>query len=696
VRDAADVAVVAELLGEYRNRAEQRLEEIYGSHGFGRNFQERAMAMYDELRAGIGAGPQAPLEAGEASGLTSLRWFESQRIRVAQIGAELQNARNEFFFAAVPAMLPQALREAAIRSMATFFTGYLRALNQGDAAAIYQLIGTTVRALESAASSDAVARLGVDAALALLKFDVVWCFKRESDRWLPIAVASDPAYAASETPDRTFADGDLGELSALTRGKTVVYPSTDGAPLAAFSLVRSFNMESMLWVPILFEDVCWGALALGRTTMTPIGEQERAIAEILAAQIAANVRARAALDELRTAHDALQQAQIRLRLDLNRQREIANVLQQAFIPKELPTIPDLSFDALYSPAEDDARVGGDWYDVFTLPSGLICFSVGDIAGHGLDAAVTMGLIRQALYASAVDAADPAEVLRKVNRIVDLQQTGLATAIVGFIDSQARTIVYANAGHPPPIMIRNERAEYAAIGGIPLGVLPDFEPAMQRLTYDDRSAFVFYTDGLIEFSRDVAQGQAALLAAVQSLIDGGDWRNAATAIRTKTIESERHRDDVAILVIRTGVMALGGGSSSQALPRFLSWDFDSRDAHTARAARGHMIEHLKEFTEPGSDIATAELILGELLANTVEHAPGRVHVSLDCTGDEPIAFVSDNGRGFKLRAKLPDDPLQEGGRGLYLVSTLAKHLRVRYRLEGGTEITTVLPMECRRS
>jgi anti-sigma regulatory factor (Ser/Thr protein kinase) len=91
-----------------------------------------------------------------------------------------------------------------------------------------------------------------------------------------------------------------------------------------------------------------------------------------------------------------------------------------------------------------------------------------------------------------------------------------------------------------------------------------------------------------------------------------------------------------------------------------------------------------------------MILGELLANTVEHAPGPVHVSLDCTGDAPAVFVSDNGRGFTLRAKLPDDPLQENGRGLYLVSMLAKHLRVRYRLEGGTEVTAVLPMECRRS
>ena len=385
---------------------------------------------------------------------------------------------------------------------------------------------------------------------------------------------------------------------------------------------------------------------------------------------------------------------MRLRLDLKRQREITNALQEAFIPKALPTIAGLSLDALYTPAEDDARVGGDWYDVFPLPDGQICFSVGDIAGHGLEAAVTMSLIRQALYASAIDAADPTEVLRKVNRIVDLQRSGLATAIVGFIDSAAKKLVYANAGHPPPIAVRNGVAAYMPVADVPLGVLADIGLTMQSIEYDERSAFVFYTDGLIEFSGDIAYGQAALLAAVRSLSEDGDWADAATKLRARTIESERHRDDVAILVIRTGEIALGGGSSSQALPGVRSWDFDSRDATAARAARVQMLEHLIRFAEEGSDVATAELILGELIANTVEHAPGRVHVSLDCTGDEPVAFIGDNGRGFKMRARLPDDPLEEGGRGLYLAATLARHLRVRERLEGGTDITVILPIDCR--
>jgi serine phosphatase RsbU (regulator of sigma subunit)/anti-sigma regulatory factor (Ser/Thr protein kinase) len=691
--EPTDLALVATLLRERRDHAAQVLAGIYRSHGFGRNFEERAMEMYDEFLEGIAAGRDAAYDAGEASGLTSLRWFDSQPLRVSQVGAPLQRARNEFFFGAVPALLPPELREPTTRAVATFFTGYLHALNQGDAAAIYQLIGSTVRALEAAPSAEAVAAIGVDAALALLKFDAAWCFRREDGRWSPIAVS--PARASTAA----FADRDLAGLEGLEGlvcGQTVICPDLHGASSAALSFARSFEMGSMLWVPIVFEDACWGALALGRTATSPIGDQERTIAEILAAQIAANVRARAALDQMQSALEALKRTQERMRLDLNRQKEIANALQQAFIPKALPTVPDLSFDALYSPAEDDARVGGDWYDVFTLPSGLICFSVGDVAGHGLDAAVTMGLIRQALYAAAVDAADPAEVLRKVNRIVNLQQAGLATAIVGFIDRAHRTIVYASAGHPPPVVVRNGRAEYMPIGGLPLGVLADFDPPLQHVTYDGRSAFVFYTDGLIEFSHDVEHGQAALLAAVQTLIEEDDWTNAATLLRARTVASERHRDDVAILVIRAGVMAQGGASSSQALPRFISWDFDSRDARSARAARSQVIEYLHRFTEAGSDVSTAEMILGELLANTVEHAPGPVHVSLDCTGDAPAVFVSDNGRGFTLRAKLPDDPLQENGRGLYLVSMLAKHLRVRYRLEGGTEVTAVLPMECRRS
>ena len=100
-----------------------------------------------------------------------------------------------------------------------------------------------------------------------------------------------------------------------------------------------------------------------------------------------------------------------LREQLRRKEQIVETLQQIYIPRAFPTVPGISFDAVYVPAEDDARVGGDWYDVFRLPDGRLAFSVGDVAGHGLHAAVTMGAIRQAIYVASLDSPDPAVVLR---------------------------------------------------------------------------------------------------------------------------------------------------------------------------------------------------------------------------------------------------------------------------------------------
>ena len=175
---------------------------------------------------------------------------------------------------------------------------------------------------------------------------------------------------------------------------------------------------------------------------------------------------------MRDALDALEESDRRLREQLRRKEQIVETLQQIYIPRAFPTVPGISFDAVYVPAEDDARVGGDWYDVFRLPDGRLAFSVGDVAGHGLHAAVTMGAIRQAIYVASLDSPDPAVVLRSVNRVLLLQQAGMATAIVGFLDPRTRVITYASAGHPPPLVAGPSGARFLEPGGIPLGILDD--------------------------------------------------------------------------------------------------------------------------------------------------------------------------------------------------------------------------------
>ena len=137
---------------------------------------------------------------------------------------------------------------------------------------------------------------------------------------------------------------------------------------------------------------------------------------------------------------------------LERTKRVAETLQEAFLPSQLPRREKLRIDANYVSAEEDALVGGDWYDAFELPDGRLCFSIGDVAGHGLSASLVVGKLRQAIFTLALDIDDPAAILRKVDHILRIIEPGtFATAIVGFVDAEESTMRYASAGHPPPIV-----------------------------------------------------------------------------------------------------------------------------------------------------------------------------------------------------------------------------------------------------
>ncbi|HYL26547.1 MAG TPA: SpoIIE family protein phosphatase, partial [Candidatus Nitrosotalea sp.] len=140
------------------------------------------------------------------------------------------------------------------------------------------------------------------------------------------------------------------------------------------------------------------------------------------------------------------------RLLAEREHRVADRLQRALLPEQLPAIPGNGFYAAYRPASDEADVGGDWFDAFALADGRVAVSVGDVAGHGLEAAVIMGEMRQAIRTAAIAAPDPAAVLDQVNRMVALREgVGMVTAIFGVYDPASSLLTYSSAGHPPPLL-----------------------------------------------------------------------------------------------------------------------------------------------------------------------------------------------------------------------------------------------------
>ncbi|MGM1079437.1 PP2C family protein-serine/threonine phosphatase [Streptomyces sp. H28] len=180
---------------------------------------------------------------------------------------------------------------------------------------------------------------------------------------------------------------------------------------------------------------------------------------------------------------------------------LALQLQQAIMPPaQAPLrVPDLSVAVRYRPAEAEQLVGGDWYDAVVLPSGLVLLCVGDVAGHGIEAATSMVVLRNALRGLAVTGAGPGQLLSWLN-IVAHHLTGAvtATAVCGLYDPDARTLRWARAGHLPPVLVRGDgAAPLPTVRGMLLGAVAEARYEEAEVTLTAQDTLLMYTDGLIE-------------------------------------------------------------------------------------------------------------------------------------------------------------------------------------------------------
>ncbi|MFG1948480.1 SpoIIE family protein phosphatase [Nonomuraea sp. NPDC048826] len=197
---------------------------------------------------------------------------------------------------------------------------------------------------------------------------------------------------------------------------------------------------------------------------------------------------------------------------------LALQLQQAIMPPTQGTleVPDLDIAVRYRPAEKEHLVGGDWYDAVMLPNGEVLLSVGDVAGHGIEAATGMVVLRNALRGLAATGAGPGQLLTWLNLVAHyLTNRVTATAILGLYDPGTRVLRWARAGHLPPILIRRgEVAEPDAVGGVLLGALADASYEEGRIELAPGDVLLMYTDGLIERrdrTLDHSQGQLLRMA-----------------------------------------------------------------------------------------------------------------------------------------------------------------------------------------
>lgn len=268
------------------------------------------------------------------------------------------------------------------------------------------------------------------------------------------------------------------------------------------------------------EDLPWGILSLG------------VVFSLAAAGVTENLVRR------RTRAEVLYQ----------QQRRVSEALQRSLLPRRLPDIPDWEFAARYVPATKGVEIGGDWYSLVEVDDDHLAVVVGDVSGHDMAAAGVMAALRYTIRALAKLGSAPDEVLDRAAKELDVvTDDHLATVLVGVVNTRTREITLASAGHPPPLMVHEGRAEFLEVTpGVPLGISGP-GPVLATFRFLPGSTLIAFTDGLIERRRESLETgfQRLAAAAAESPPTPGDLISHLLAELTSNDEE----DDIAILAIR---------------------------------------------------------------------------------------------------------------------------------------------------
>ena len=288
------------------------------------------------------------------------------------------------------------------------------------------------------------------------------------------------------------------------------------------------GIQSMLGVPMMAGGRVIGVMHVGSLAPRPFTSRDVEVLQLAADGAAAAVRSMMA------------------RAD----RAAVTAVQRSLVPSALPVVDGAEMAARYVPGS--GVVGGDWYDVFSLPSGELCVVMGDVAGSGLPAAVIMGRMRSALRAYALETPDPAEVLDRLDRKMrHFEPDALATVLYAVIDPGLDVMRLCLAGHFPPVIARpGQPAELArAAGGLMIGVAAGARRPVTTVPIPPGTLVCLYTDGLIERPGEpIDEGLARLCQAVTAQ----SAEAACAAVMGALVGSEHARDDVALLMFRHSV------------------------------------------------------------------------------------------------------------------------------------------------
>ncbi|MFJ6563038.1 SpoIIE family protein phosphatase [Streptomyces sp. NPDC091412] len=422
--------------------------------------------------------------------------------------------------------------------------------------------------------------------------------------------------------------------------------------------VPDLGLRSLISVPLKARGVVLGLVTFWRSEHSGLFEEEDLpVTEELAA------RAAVCIDNARR---------------YTREHTVAVALQRSLLPRVLPEQNALEVAHRYLPAQ--AGVGGDWFDVIPLSGARVALVVGDVVGHGLHAAATMGRLRTAVHNFSALDLPPDELLGSLDELVTrIDQDGPegeqdvtgATCLYAIYDPVDQQVALARAGHPGPALVLPDGTVVLPDipGSPPLGLGGSLPVETVELRLPEGSSLVLFTNGLIETrERDIDTGLALLRQALTEPphTPARDPEHTCQAV-FDALRPDHPRDDIALLVARTRLLHP---------TQVAAWDVP-RDPAAVRRVRDGAGRRLEVWGL--EEIAfTTELIISELITNAIRYGtePIRLRLLRDRTLICEVADGSSTSPHLR-RATATD----EGGRGLFLVAQFAQRWGTRYTPRG---------------
>jgi serine phosphatase RsbU (regulator of sigma subunit)/anti-sigma regulatory factor (Ser/Thr protein kinase) len=431
-----------------------------------------------------------------------------------------------------------------------------------------------------------------------------------------------------------------------------------------------------LVVPLITNGELIGLLNVGRRLSDQdFSADDRRLLETLAAQAAPAVRVGQLVRE--------QQAEIRARGRLEQELAVAQLIQQNFLPKQLPQLDGWALAAYYRPAR---AVGGDFYDFIELPQGRLGLVIGDVTDKGVPAAMVMAATRSVLRASAQRLIDPGTVLARVNDNLcpDIPENMFVTCFYGVLDPASGHLRYANAGHNVPLVRTGDEASELRATGMPLGLLPGMEYEERETTLREGASVLLYSDGLVEAHDD--EREMFGTPRVSELIARGGEPSAligglVDALDAFTGQEREQEDDITLVVVRR-TAAAGTPGETALLAQF-----------TVASAPGNEREAMERMAEAVAPLGLSPTRLerlktatAEATMNAMEHGNGYrrdLDVTVRVSAERSVVTVSISDHGGAREVAPADAPdidaklagLQSPrGWGLFLIERMVDELR----------------------